>query len=62
MTSPVPATNSNPDLAPGLRDALSSVAITVLGEHSDVAGLCAACGSVWPCERAITAAHNLAVL
>jgi hypothetical protein len=41
---------------------LSLLATTVLGEHTNNAGLCAVCGSAWPCERAVTATHNLAVL
>jgi hypothetical protein len=50
------------DCLPVLLDTLSSLAATVLGDHTDAAGLCAICGTAWPCERVTTAAHNLAVL
>jgi hypothetical protein len=50
------------DRLPVILAALSSLATTVLGDHTNDADLCAVCGSAWPCERATTAAHNLAVL
>jgi hypothetical protein len=41
---------------------LLKLATTVIGEHVNDHGLCAVCGSAWPCERAVLAEHNLAVL
>ena len=39
---------------------LISTATSVINEHVDDQGLCAICGSAWPCERAVVAEHNLA--
>jgi len=39
---------------------LLSTAASVINEHVDDQGLCAICGSAWPCERAVVAEHNLA--
>jgi hypothetical protein len=39
---------------------LISIATRVIGEHVNEQGLCAVCGSAWPCERAVVAEHNLA--
>lgn len=47
----------SPDLV-----ALSTRAADVLNEHVSDAGLCAVCGSAWPCDRVRLAEHNLAVL
>lgn len=38
------------------------LATSVLGEHTDEAGRCVVCGSAWPGERVVLAAHNLAVI
>jgi hypothetical protein len=50
---------------PALTDALnrlSHLATTVLNEHLNTNGQCAACGGQpWPCERAELAEHNLAL-
>jgi hypothetical protein len=48
--------------APAELEALSSLAVTVLNEHTNDADLCAVCGSAWPCEQAVLAEHNLAAL
>jgi hypothetical protein len=40
---------------------LISTATSVINEHVNDQGLCAVCGAAWPCERAVTAEHNLAV-
>ncbi len=50
------------DRLPDVLATVSTLATAVLGDHTNDAGLCAVCGSAWPCERATTAAHNLAVL
>lgn len=42
--------------------ALSSLAVTVLTEHTNDADLCAVCGCAWPCDLAVLADHNLAAL
>jgi hypothetical protein len=39
---------------------LISTAASVMNEHVNDQGLCAICGSAWPCERAVVAEHNLA--
>jgi hypothetical protein len=44
-----------PELAQLIR-----TATRVIGEHVNDEGLCAICGSAWPCERAVVAEHNLA--
>jgi hypothetical protein len=49
------------DLPVGL-EALSSLAVRVLNEHTNQAGYCTACRSAWPCEQASLAEHNLAAL
>jgi hypothetical protein len=41
---------------------LLELATSVINEHVNDQGLCAVCGSAWPCERAVLAEHNLAVL
>jgi hypothetical protein len=41
---------------------LISTAASVMNEHVNDRGLCAICGSAWPCERAVVAEHNLAAL
>lgn len=41
---------------------LCSLAVAVLTEHTDAAGLCAVCGCAWPCELVVLADHNLAAL
>jgi hypothetical protein len=40
---------------------LTQLASAVLNEHTNEHGLCAACGSAFPCDRAVLAEHNLAV-
>lgn len=54
-----PLTGGNLPVGP---EALSLLAVTVLNEHINQAGLCAVCGSAWPCESAVLADHNLATL
>ena len=39
-------------------EALTSLAVTVLNEHVNAAGLCTVCGCVWPCELLLLADHN----
>jgi hypothetical protein len=39
-------------------EALSSLAVTVLNEHVNAAGLCAVCGCAWPCELVLHVDHN----
>lgn len=41
---------------------LSTIASQVLNEHVNDHGLCAVCGSAFPCGRAVLAEHNLASL
>lgn len=43
-------------------DTLAALATTTLLDHGHEAGRCLCCGASWPCERAKTAAHNLALL
>lgn len=40
---------------------LRTVAVGVLNSHVNDHGRCAACGSDWPCGRAVLAEHNLAM-
>ena len=44
---------------PGVRQLLST-ATRIIDEQLNEQGLSAICGSVWPCERAMGAEHNLA--
>lgn len=39
---------------------LLKLATRIIDEHINEQGLCAICGSAWPCERAVVAEHNLA--
>ncbi len=39
---------------------LLKLAARVINEHVNDRGLCAVCGSAWPCEQAVVAEHNLA--
>jgi len=39
---------------------LLTTATSVTNEHVNNQGLCAICGSAWPCERALVTEHNLA--
>jgi hypothetical protein len=41
---------------------LAHLATAVLNEHTSEAGLCAVCGTGFPCDSAILADHNLALL
>jgi hypothetical protein len=41
---------------------LARVAAGVLNEHTNVNGVCAVCGSSFPCEPAVLAEHNVALL
>jgi hypothetical protein len=41
-------------------DRLRALATRTLNEHQDDRGLCAVCGSAWPCESVVLADHNLA--
>jgi hypothetical protein len=51
------ATKPVQESAPSELEALSSLAVTVLNEHTNDADPCAVCGSTWPCERVIPAEH-----
>ena len=54
---PIPGTDAwQPQLA-----RLRTVAVGVLNSHVNDRGRCAACGSDWPCGRAVLAEHNLAL-
>ena len=50
------------DLSTRELEKLIGLAATVLSEHQSDHGLCAICGCAWPCERAVLAAQNLAVV
>jgi len=53
-----PTSGSLPDL-----DRLRALATTVLNEHLNDHGLCAVCvGEKFPCESAVLAEHNAALL
>jgi hypothetical protein len=41
---------------------LAQVAATVLDSHVNELGRCAACGHTFPCELAMLAEHNMALL
>ena len=41
---------------------LAQLATAVLNEHTDDAGLCAICGSAFPCKSAVLAENNVALL
>ncbi len=41
---------------------LRTAATREITEHLNDDGLCAICGSAWPCERVVLAEHNLALL
>ncbi len=43
-------------------DTLTRLATVVLNEHTNLSALCTVCGCAFPCERAVLAEHNLAVL
>lgn len=57
MNHPPPATPAAQGL-PAEPTALSSLAITVLNNHVNAAGLCAVCMCTWPCELVLLADHN----
>nr|MBA3338380.1 hypothetical protein [Geodermatophilaceae bacterium] len=42
--------------------ALRALATRAVNDHVDDLGLCAVCGSAFPCERAVLAEHNLDLL
>jgi hypothetical protein len=52
-----PATDHLPELA-----ILMHTATREINKHTNDRGRCMGCGLVWPCERALLAEHNLAVL
>ncbi|MDQ3763437.1 MAG: hypothetical protein M3460_17955, partial [Actinomycetota bacterium] len=39
-------------------EALSSLVVTVLGAHTNAAGLCAVYRCAWPCALVLCAGHN----
>lgn len=41
---------------------LAQLASVVLNEHTNDNGLCAVCGSIFPCGSAVLAEHNVALL
>jgi hypothetical protein len=41
---------------------LGRLATVVLDEHTNHAGLCAICSTTFPCDSAVLAEHNLALL
>jgi len=41
---------------------LARLATIVLNEHTNQAGLCAVCDTAFPCDPAILAEHNVALL
>lgn len=43
-------------------DALRSTATAVLDRHAHDGAECVVCGTLWPCEQALLAERNLAVL
>jgi len=43
-------------------ETLTRLATVVLNEHTNLSALCTVCGCAFPCERAVLAEHNLAVL
>jgi len=43
-------------------EALRALATRVINQHVDDHGLCAVCGSAFPCELAVLAEHNLDLL
>jgi len=47
---------------PAELEQLSRLATLVLNEHVNDRGLCAVCGSSFPCESAVLAEHNVALL
>jgi hypothetical protein len=49
-----------PEPVPPELEAMIALATQAINDHTDNAGLCAVCGSAWPCERAMLAEHNLA--
>jgi hypothetical protein len=53
-----PATTPAAEELPAGLEALSSLAATVLGAHTNTTGLCAVCGCAWPCELVLRANHN----
>jgi hypothetical protein len=57
-TGPQPATDS---IQADLKH-LGQLATTVLGEHVNDRGLCAVCRAAFPCDLAVLAEHNLALL
>ena len=60
--SSAPMTVAGMGYFPPELERLCGTATLVLNEHVNDAGLCAVCGSAWPCERVQLAEHNLAVL
>jgi len=40
---------------------LARRACSVINEHTNQGGVCAVCGSAFPCDLAVLAEHNLAV-
>jgi hypothetical protein len=51
-----------PDHFPAELIQLSTTASDVLNTHLSDQGCCVICNSLWPCERAPLAEHNLAAL
>ena len=43
-------------------EALARLATVVLNEHTNGLGLCAVCGCAFPCDSAVLAEHNVALL
>jgi hypothetical protein len=41
---------------------LRRLATDVINKHANAGGLCSACGSAFPCQRALLAEHNAALV
>jgi len=53
---------SPPDDVQAEIEHLSRMAAVVLNEHANDRGLCAVCGSAFPCQSAVLAEHNVGLL
>jgi hypothetical protein len=62
LTAPASDTAVTADIrATAAVEQLTHLATTVLNEHTNNAGLCATCGSAFPCPSAVLAEHNAAL-
>jgi hypothetical protein len=62
QTTATPSTEGVGDISGADLQRLLATAIRKITSHVNNGGLCAVCGGAFPCQQAVVAEHNLALL